>query len=392
MRILFISTVYPDTEESTRGTHIKKIASDLACQNISVDILTPKIYDTSLAREAKSFGNVHRFTFWSGNKPLYLYKKIPIFRMITYMWSGFWKCNALVCRNRYALIHAHWVIPTGLIGVIVAKLHGLPIVITAHGSDLLDWGKRPALKPLAKYVLRNASAITVNSSAMKSEAISLGADSEKIKLIYASGVDMKKFNPDISGKNIREQFNITEESTVILCVGRLMERKRVCDIVSAVGMLASDFPDMRLLVVGEGEEMENLLKLRAKLSLGDKVIMANAVANELLPEYYAASDMFVLASREEAMGVVLLEAMASAKPVIGSDVDGIRDVVSCGENGLLFKALDVSDLANKIKDLVTDPAKMKNLGLRGRAIAQEDYSDIEQVQRTIGVYNQGTRK
>ena len=390
--ILFISTVFPDFEGSTRGIFIKNMANEISHNGFIVDILTPKIFNISNYIEKNTFGTIYRFPFLSGEKPLYKYKKVPIIRMITYLFSGAWKLLRLMKKNNYKLIHAHWVIPTGLIGIIGSILFNKPLLVTAHGSDLLDWGKRKLLKNITKFVLKYSYFVIVNSRAMYDTALELGADKQKTSVIYASGIDIEKFNSNIKDTDILRSYNISDSEFVILFVGQLIERKRIKDLINALGIIKNNFNKISLCIIGDGEERDNLEKIAIKLNLKNKVIFIGSVQNEKLPYYYTACDLFVLPSRQEGMGVVLLEAMACGKPVIGSDVDGIKSIIQNGFNGMLFKSMDVEDLAENIKFLYNNEKERVRLAKNARKVVENKYSNTIQIKKILKIYSKVINK
>src|SRR3989304_5903236 len=122
MKILFLTNAYPDFDSSYRGIFIKKMAELLHGDGYEVSVVTPKIYAKSLYFEEQNGIKIYRFPFFARNKLLIEYKKIPYLRMILYYTTGFIFSIYAVFKNRCNVIHAHWAIPTGLIGVWVGAL------------------------------------------------------------------------------------------------------------------------------------------------------------------------------------------------------------------------------------------------------------------------------
>ena len=126
------------------------------------------------------------------------------------------------------------------------------------------------------------------------------------------------------------------------------------------------------MVVGGGELLDFYQKTASRLGVSDHVIFAGHVADEMLPQYYAACDLLVLPSKNESegYGLVLLEAMASGKPVVASRVGGIGGVVSNGENGMLVQPNDAVALSNAVCYLANDPETRRRIGGNGRVFAE----------------------
>ena len=130
MRILFLTNAYPDFDSSYRGIFIKKMASFLKTDGYEIAVVTPKIYKKSHYVEEQNGIKVYRFPFFAGNRLLIEYDKIPYLRMILYYISGFLLDALCLIRHRCQMIHVHWAIPTGLIGV-----WELPFFKKTHDGD-----------------------------------------------------------------------------------------------------------------------------------------------------------------------------------------------------------------------------------------------------------------
>jgi glycosyltransferase involved in cell wall biosynthesis len=163
---------------------------------------------------------------------------------------------------------------------------------------------------------------------------------------------------------------------VILFVGALDRAhhfKGVPDLLQAFARVIS--PNTLLLIAGEGDLKERDQELAHELNLAGSTRFVGAIPHEQLPPFYAAADLVVLPSNPpESFGMVLIEAMACGRPVLAYDIPGVRSVVSDGQDGLLAKRGDVEDLAEKIDRLLDDPALCREMGRRGRARVEADYT------------------
>nr|MBC7245835.1 glycosyltransferase family 4 protein [Chloroflexota bacterium] len=147
---------------------------------------------------------------------------------------------------------------------------------------------------------------------------------------------------------------------------------------------------VRLLVVGEGNLRPAYQQRALRLGLDEQVIFCSQVSDTELPAHYALCDVLVLPSTTmgEAFGLVLLEAMACGKPVIASNLPGVRSVVSNGEDGLLVQPGDAHELAEKISMLLDDPRRRQEMGERGRAKVVEKYAWPKIIPRLVRVYEE----
>lgn len=133
--VLFLTNAYPDFDSSCRGIFIKKMIFFLQQAGYSISVVTPKTFKGSPYVEEQEGIKIYRFPFFSGNRLLAEYKRIPYFRMIFYYLTGFFFTFFVALKERCQLIHAHWAIPTGLIGAFVKLILRRPLLVTVHGGD-----------------------------------------------------------------------------------------------------------------------------------------------------------------------------------------------------------------------------------------------------------------
>ncbi len=157
----------------------------------------------------------------------------------------------------------------------------------------------------------------------------------------------------------------------MIFVGRLVRHKGIEYLLQAIRQL-----EARLLVIGGGDYAGKLRGLAESLGLGEKVVFVGHVPESEKPEYFAACDLLVLpsVSRLEAFGIAALEAMASGKPVVVSDVPGVREVIDDGVEGLLAEPMNPDDIAIKVRHLLEDPQERKAMGLAGRRKVEKSFT------------------
>ncbi len=189
--------------------------------------------------------------------------------------------------------------------------------------------------------------------------------------VIPNAVDVEFFRPDIDGSRIRKKYGL-ENNTIVMFVGRLVHQKGIESLIMSA-IYTKD--PIRYLVVGIGDDSVRLKRMAEQVD-SDRIIFTGKVPHKELPEYYAAADMLVLPSlsRLEAFGIVGLESMASAKPVILSRMPGLMEVINSGEEGVQFEPSDAKDLADQIKLLHRSPEMRKEMGERGRKRVLRDYS------------------
>ena len=191
MKVLFITTSYPDYEGSNRGMFIRRLCLEIIKQGHKVLVLTPRIYQKSPLFEEDSGIRVHRFRFPSRETPLNQVKSIPIIPMAIYMLSGITKAVQLIRREQPDIIHGNWIVPTGLIASLAGRLTGVPILNTARGMDTRV-SEKGLTRHLFDLAVRLSDKVSVVSAAMKDRAVLKDAE------IISSGVDTLFFevSPD----------------------------------------------------------------------------------------------------------------------------------------------------------------------------------------------------
>lgn len=243
----------------------------------------------------------------------------------------------VIAQEHPSFVHAHTLYPAGAAGRILALRHGLPYVVTVHGSDLYSNVSRAAWKAELEPVVRDAAAVVCVSGPLARDAVMLlGADPART-LVIPNTFDTGSFT-------VRD----TPLSTnTLLSVGRLVDVKGHRVLIEALALLAPTRPHLQLRVVGEGPERGGLEALAARLGIADRLTILGAVDRERLAAEYRSADLFVLPSLREGFGVVLLESLASGTPVVATASGGPEGIVGPGE-GELAEPGDADSLARAI--------------------------------------------
>ena len=292
------------------------------------------------------------------------------------------------------ILHANFPSPyIAFITAFVSKLRGVPAVLTWHNDLPPVTSTAGILAALHDYFvlpvyLRWFRKIIATSDVYARTSRNLERVLPQVEVVR-NGVDINRFNPEISGERIREKFRL-DGCKIVLFVGALTEwhRYKGLDVLLEALSLLDDRSHVRLLVVGDGLLKSHYQQMASALSVSSRVIFAGDASEIELPEYYACSDLLVLPSkdRSEGFGLILLEANATGKPVIGSNVGGIPSVIRDGYNGLLVPPNDPRALANELSDLFDrDGHRLVEMGKNGRELAETlDWSLV--AKRTEEVY------
>lgn len=279
-------------------------------------------------------------------------------------------------RSRFDVLECGQAFPACLFAWLLHRKQGIPYFIWVHGNDLLGPCRYRVLRSIICKSLLQAHAIIVNSSWTAGIVEALGIPSENIRII-APYVDTETFRPAPPSPELLQRYAISDQ-TVILTVCRLVERKGVDLTLEAVAALLSKHRDIKYLVVGEGPKRRSLEYLAKKLDLGDRVIFTGLVPEAELVAHYNLASMFVMPSRflpddasVEGLGLVYLEAMACAVPVVAGRSGGVPDIVLDGENGLLIDPGSLTELIDAIGTFISDETYAKRLGLNGLAYVEQ---------------------
>ncbi len=265
--------------------------------------------------------------------------------------------NKLMSKNHYDICHAFFALPCGAMAYRLRKK--MPYMVSLRGSDVpgfnqrLDW-MTGFMRPVFKRVLRDASGIQANSEGLRQLAYetSAGADIE----IIHNGVDCRQFSPDdarVRGSEYR-----------IICVSRLIGRKGIDDLITALPNIKSEIGSVKLTIVGDGNMKESLQALAESKGVASDITWLGYVDHDDLPGLYGAADLFVLPSYFEGMSNALLEAMASGLPVVVTNTGGTDELVD--GNGLVIEAGDQDGLARAVIEILTDEKKRQVFSKRSR--------------------------
>ncbi|MGZ8190467.1 MAG: glycosyltransferase [Methylococcaceae bacterium] len=242
----------------------------------------------------------------------------------------------LKLRKEFNIIDAHFAYPDGYAATLLGKWLKTPVTITLRGTEV-PLSKMLGRKARMLTALKNASRIFSVSDSLKQHVVSLGADSDKIRVI-GNGVDLAKFYP-LSKIVARAELNIPVDAKVLVSVGGLVDRKGFHRVIEVLPALVAKYPELIYLIVGgesaEGNIRERLENQVKALKLEKHVRFLGAYPSEHLKVPLSAADLFVLATANEGWANVFLEAMGCGLPVITTDVGGNAEVVNDPDLGTI---------------------------------------------------------
>jgi glycosyltransferase involved in cell wall biosynthesis len=294
-------------------------------------------------------------------------------------------------KNPYHIVHTHNS-KAGFLGRLAAKLAGVPVIIhTVHGFAFHDqeppW-RQTLFRNLERAASRWCDKMIFISQPLIDWALreQIAAEEKTVK-IY-SGIELDLFRPATSRtkNNIRKKWNIDQRAAVIGIVSKLWEGKGHAILLEAFKALKKEMKDAFLVIVGEGDLYDKLVRIANRNGLSDSVLFTGFQLD--VSEIIATFDVAVLPSFFEGMGRVLLESMAMGKPVVASRVGGIPDLVENGVNGLLVTPGDTQELADALQKILNDKKLAQRLGKEGQKRVKEQFSADVMVQSIEKVYRE----
>lgn len=395
MRILHIVTAFPREPNDPIAPWLVELMQRLRARGHDIEVLTSSY--RGLASQEYDGIRVHRFRYFPARwerltheetapdrmRRSPLYAAMPLF----FLAAGMRQAWTLARRERYDLVHVHWPMPMALLGWAATRARSVPMVTTFYGIEL-RWvqSRLPFLKWLVRWAAR-ASAQAVAISSYTAGELRKLTDVPIEVIPYTAELPA----PLSTAARARER---AERS--ILFVGRLIERKGVRHLVRALGIVRQSIP-ARLVVIGDGPERSRLELLAREIGVASHVEFRGRVSDDELRRAYATADVFVLPSvldarqDTEGLGVVLLEAMNYAVPVIASEIGGITDIVQHERTGLLVPPGNEVALGSALSRVLGDAALARRLGDAGRQHVRDAFSWSHIVDRWEAVYVRAAR-
>lgn len=352
-------------------SHVMGLSRELASRGHEVTVVTTRHTPSAPEHETMDGFDVLRV------KPRMIVLRTPIAPRI----------RAILKDVPADIVHAHLPPPLSAhYAADAAEARGLPLVLTYHcdveiPSPLGSLIETLYRRSLGASTLERAAKVIVTT---RTYAATSRAVWRHDPAVIPNAVDVHRFQPEIDGEAVRRRLKLPLDRPVALLVGRIVAHKGVEHFIEAARYL----PGVLFLVAGEGASLEGMEHLARTLGVQDRVRFLGRISQENLPKVYAACDLFVLpsVSRLEAFGIVALEAMATAKPVVVADIPGVREVIEDGREGLLADPVNPQDLAEKMRRLVEDPKLRQEMGQRGREKVLATFTTEKVADQILAVY------
>ncbi|HTZ11642.1 MAG TPA: glycosyltransferase family 4 protein [Candidatus Margulisiibacteriota bacterium] len=286
------------------------------------------------------------------------------------------KLSGLIREYNIGLVHSN-TRTTQILGCLLSKSTGCVHITTCHG-----YFKRRLLRRI--FPCWGDKIIAVSEQVKEHLLDDFKVEADKVKVIH-NGIDLEKFKiTDQKSKSEAKRVLGFEDSPVLGIIARLSDVKGHTYLIRAFPEVLDSFPEAKLLLVGRGKMQAELLKLVKGLNIQNSVFFMPEVCDTM--EMLAAMDIFVMPSLKEGLGLALMEAMASAIPVIGSNIGGIKSLIKDGTTGLLVEPSDIKGLTVAMLDLLENKDKAAALGKNARKFIRENFSQELMVEQTEALY------
>jgi glycosyltransferase involved in cell wall biosynthesis len=355
MNILTYTSLFPNRVRPVQAMFVYQRTLNLAQRPENhVEVMAPVPYFPSWLRWSQwsEAGQIPDMEQIGGLRVFHpRYALIPGISMRIHGSSMYWGSlgRAAEIHRRLPLdcIDAHYVYPDGFAAVKLGKSLGVPVIVSARGTDINVFPNMPAIRPKIQWTLEQAAGVIAVSAALKDAMVALGISPDKIAVIQ-NGVDSERFHP-MDRADARRQLGLPESGRVIVSVGALLRVKGHSFLIDAFAKLAARHTDLRLYLVGEGKSREELEAQIRTLGLADRISLVGSKPNDQLSAWYSAADVMCLASSREGMPNVVLESLACGTPVVATRVGGTPEVIVSDDLGILVNQ-DAGEIAEALEN------------------------------------------
>ncbi|MEM3839216.1 MAG: glycosyltransferase [Candidatus Micrarchaeaceae archaeon] len=318
------------------------------------------------------------------------FKPYPQYSIAVFPFSSSSKLKSL----SIDMIHAQTPFVMGFAGLLAAKFGRYPIASTFHtminNKSVIEqyYPRNKGLKRFTKKYLWMYTKFFYTKSNLTiapTDVIERYLRKHGIAntAVVPNSVDLSKFNCKADGGSVRRRLGIGSKEKMVLYLGRISKEKRLEVMLKACRILAKRGRKVRFVLGGKGPAEEYYKELALKLGIAGQVEFLGFVAQERLPQLYAAADAFCMPSTFETQGIVCLEAMASGKPVVGANFLALKDLIKNGKNGEKFHPGDYTACANKIERVLNNPEAYRKNAIN----TAKEFSVEKATDRLLDAYN-----
>ena len=347
--MLFVSNLYPNPREPARGIFNRHTVRALA-EQVEVRVLAAVPWFPG----SKSMTGIPERLDDDGVQVRYVrafYTPLVLRNLHGKFFRSSIRRTVLDIRGEFPfdVLYGSWVYPDGYGVTLLARELGVPCVLHALGSDIHRYLDHPRRRRKVLEALSRADHVVCVSRYLRDRVVEAGLEADRITVVY-DGVDTELFGPR-DRREARARLGLPQDSRIILFVGSLRPIKGPEHMVEAFRKLkCSTGENLHLAIVGDGPLGESLREEVRELGLADSVTFAGTRLHGEVPEWMSAADVLCLSSLDEGMPNVVLEALASGRPVVATNVGGVGEVINSESVGLLVQPGDPEALAAGLRE------------------------------------------
>ncbi len=385
MKVLFVVTAYPRYRGDVITPWLVQLINRLREKGIDVSVFTSaykglgfqELDGTKIYRFRYFFKRFERLTHEETAADRVSRGLHNIFLTIAYLIAGARAIIRLVRIEKFEIVHIHWPFPHIIFGVLAKRFGRTRLFSSFYGAEIRFLKRKLGFLTGPFSLLLNKSDVIT--------AISMHTAKELQNIVHKK-VHIIPFSSAVTETDVASQ-----DKGQIIFVGRLVERKGVKYLIKAFDKIKEKITH-RLVIIGDGPERKGLEDIARELGINNRVIFPGRVSDDQLSRYYKDCSFLVLPAvydkkgDTEGLGVVLLEAMSYAKPVIASEVGGITDIVKHKFNGLLVPPGDVASLARAIEELIQDKSRYQIMARNAKKTVDERFNWDKIVNSLITLY------
>lgn len=366
MKILFCNYEYPPLGGG--GGVVNNLVAEELAKRHAVTVLTSRVF--GCPEECIESG-VRIFRV-----PVILRKEksvATLTSMASYVPSAILYGKKLIKQEKFDVINTYFSIPTGPVGHVLSQKANIPNIISLMGGDVIDPSKKLSphrhlvLRMLNRFLFRNADAVVAPSDNLI----------RNMQIYYSSGVMPHKIPfgikwPDVK-PGVRKKYGFSNDQILIVCVGRLVPRKQMHQLIKLVERLKDK--NIHLIIIGDGPLKQALLNEAKKRSVADKITLTGFIDETEKFQILRMSDIYASTSQHEGFGLVFLEGMGSSLPVVAYNQGGHTDYVVNDVNGYVIELNDLDGFIEKTEVLINDKELRMRMGIEGYRCAEEYFVD-----------------
>ena len=369
--------LYHHRTQGTRveGVHIREIVKALEIQGHEVIVVSPPGIDP-LMDNVKTTSDkplVSRIlSFLSSHAPQIFFEFMEIF----YNFAAYRNISAVLKGEKIDMIYERYAF-FGIAGVLASRKYKVPLILEVNEVSDIERQRGQVLKSLTKkfekYIFTKAQGIITVSSWLKKTISGMGIDHDRIRMV-PNAVDLKSFDPQISGADVREKYGLND-SIVLGFVGSFSTWDRLDFLIDVFADMLKTSNNLKLMLIGDGYNKDSLIQYALKKGLNDTVVFTGRVLRRDIAAYLAAVDIFVIPhSNPFGSPVVMFEYMAMAKPVAGPSLMPVLDVIEDKVNGLIFETGNKESLIAALSLFINDKQLRENIGNTARKSVEEKHT------------------